>query len=171
MTTNAAKQSVALFNTDRDGLPHHFLLPGKMHCATEPTLVTTVLGSCVAVCLFDRRHGVGGINHFLLPRMAGNRRSLRYGDVAIDRLFEALVALGAKPAALEAKIFGGAEVLHNSASDRHIGMHNADIAVERLDALGIPIIARRTGGRNGLAIRLFTNSGKVLVRQIGSLLA
>jgi chemotaxis protein CheD len=162
-----ATKSQAVFSPNRSGLPHVFLLPGGMHCATEPTLVTTVLGSCVAVCLLDRRRGLGGINHFLLPR-GGGQISLRYGDVAIDKLVEELVELGAKRDALEAKLFGGAAVLHTTAGDLHVGLQNIDLAVERLDAHRIPIIARRTGGTSGVAIRLFTKSGRVLVRQIAS---
>jgi chemotaxis protein CheD len=156
-----------LFTADRSGLPHVFLLPGGIHCATEPTLVTTVLGSCVAVCLLDRQRGLGGINHFLLPR-GGGPANLRYGDASIDKLVEELVALGASRAALEAKLFGGAAVLHTHAPDLHVGIQNIDMALERLGAHGIPIIARRTGGTTGVAIRLFTKSGKVLVRQIAS---
>jgi chemotaxis protein CheD len=159
----------AMFRTLRSGLPHVFLLPGGMHCAADPTLVTTVLGSCVAVCLLDRRCGLGGINHFLLPRGgSGDEASLRYGDIAIDRLVDALIDLGAKQAALVAKIFGGAAVLHTNAPDLNVGVQNIDMAVERLQAHGIPIVARRTGGTNGVAIRLFTKSGRVLVRQIAS---
>jgi chemotaxis protein CheD len=164
MSKRPAKR--ALFERDRGGLPHVFLLPGGMHCAAEPTLVTTVLGSCVAVCLLDRRRGLGGINHFLLPYGGAAQSSLRYGDVAIDRLVEELVGLGAKPSALEAKIFGGAAVLLTNTPDLNVGSKNIDVAIERLQAHGIPIVARRTGGNSGVAIRLFTKSGRVLVRQI-----
>ena len=167
MTGQRLARTRAVFSSDRSGLPHVFLLPGGMHCAAEPTLVTTVLGSCVAVCLLDRRRSLGGINHFLLPRGAG-QASLRYGDVAIDKLVEELVGIGAKHAALEAKVFGGAAVLHTKAHDLHVGIQNINVAIERLEALGIPIVARRTGGTSGVAIRLFTKSGRVLVRQIAS---
>jgi chemotaxis protein CheD len=153
------------FGASRGGLPHFFLLPGGIHCADKPTLVTTVLGSCVAVCLLDRSRGLGGINHFLLPRGGPNPR---YGDVAIDRLIDQLVKLGAKAAAFEAKVFGGAAVLQPSASDFNVGLQNIDVALERLEHHRIPIVASRIGGKTGMAIRLFTKSGRVLVRQIES---
>jgi chemotaxis protein CheD len=165
--TRSDARTTSLFQPPRNGLPHVYLLPGGLHCAAEPTLVTTVLGSCVAVCLIDRARGLGGINHFLLPR-GSDQSSLRYGDVAIDHLVDGLMALGAKFATLEAKIFGGAAVLQLSQSDFNVGLQNIDVALERLEHHRIPIIASRIGGTTGLAIRLFTKSGRVLVRQIAS---
>jgi chemotaxis protein CheD len=168
MIAAATEKGRSLFGADRSGLPHVFLLPGTMHCAAEPTLVTTVLGSCVAVCLTDRARRLSGINHYLLPGSGGSRRGLRYGGVAINRLVETMLDLGAERDALEAKIFGGAAVLHTNTPDNNIGTQNIDEAVDRLKALNIPIVARRTGGKNGLAVRLFTRTGKVLVRQIAA---
>lgn len=150
------------------GLPRVFLLPGGMHCATEPSIVTTVLGSCVAVCLSDRSRRCSGINHYVLPRCGGDEFNLRYGDVAIDGLVEEMLRLGCAMADLEAKIFGGAAVLATATPDNNIGTQNVDIAVERLQGFGIPIVARRTGGRSGMSLRLLTRSGDVLVRRVGS---
>jgi chemotaxis protein CheD len=145
-----------------------YLLPGALHCEPEPSVVTTVLGSCVAVCLSDRGRQLSGINHFVLPRSGGDPANLRYGDVSIDRLVEAMLRLGGVQRELEAKLFGGAAVLSTNAPYKDIGTQNVEIAVERLASLGIPIVARRTGGKTGMAIRLFTHSGEVHVRRIGS---
>lgn len=144
-----------------------YLLPGALHCEPEPCVVTTVLGSCVAVCLSDRARQLSGINHFVLPRRGGEQASLRYGDVAIDGLIEAMLRCGCALANLEAKVFGGAAVLPTNTSYNNIGTQNVEIAVERLAALAIPIVGRRTGGKSGMAIRLFTESGEVHVRRIG----
>jgi chemotaxis protein CheD len=169
MTASPAPRS--LFGRDESGLPRIFLLPGTMHCTPASVLVTTVLGSCVAVCLSDRQRRFSGINHFLLPNNIGGRRSLRYGDVAIDRLLAAMLEFGARLGDLEAKVFGGAAVLHTNTPDHNVGTQNIAIAVERLKALDIPIVGRRTGGKNGLAVRLYTQSGDVLVRRIDAAVA
>jgi chemotaxis protein CheD len=149
------------------GLPHVFLVAGRLHCSPQPTLVTTVLGSCVAVCLWDRVRGVGGINHFMLPHSTGEK-TLRYGDVATDSLVRAMFDLDCRIENIEAKVFGGAIVLPTGCHDWHVGMRNAEAAVARLAAFRIPIVARRTGGHEGLSVKLFTASGDVLVRRIQS---
>jgi chemotaxis protein CheD len=148
-------------------LPQLFLLPGAMHCSDKTSLVTTVLGSCVAVVLWDRARGVSGINHFLLPNGNGDQ-SLRYGDVAIDRLVVAMRRLDCRIDGIEAKVFGGAAVLPMNNPENNVGTRNVDVALARLQTLGIPIVARRTGGKSGLSVRLFTATGEVLIRRVAS---
>lgn len=140
-----------------------YLLPGTLHCAAEPTVVTTVLGSCVAVCLWHPARRVAGINHFLLP---SGEHSLRYGDIAIPALVEEMLRRGCHLHGIEAKVFGGAAVLRGEPSAHDIGPKNIDMAVEHLAHLGIPVVAQRTGGRSGLSLRLFTATGEVLVRSV-----
>lgn len=142
------------------------LLPGTLHCASRPTEVMTVLGSCVAVCLIDRGRAIGGMNHFVLPVSDTTHTGLRYGDVAIDVLVEHMRRLGSCAAALEAKIFGGADVLAKTARGISVGARNVAAAEERLAQHGIPIVARRTGETGGYLIRLLTDSGDVLVRPL-----
>jgi chemotaxis protein CheD len=148
-------------------LPHVFLYPGTMHCATKPSLVTTVLGSCVAVCLIDRASQLSGINHFLLP-LGRDASSLRHGGSAIAMLLEEMLRLGARPETIEAKIFGGAAVLPVNNSGDAVGAKNVAVALKCLRALDIEVVARRTGGKNGMLIRLFTATGDVLVRRVAS---
>jgi chemotaxis protein CheD len=161
--TDQTPEATTWFRIFRSGLPQVFLMPGELYCATEPTVVTTVLGSCVAVCLIDRKAGLGGINHFLLPRGGA---SPRYGVFAIDHLIGECRNLGVRHATLEAKVFGGAAVLQPSASDFNVGLQNIDVALARLEHHRIPIVASRIGGTTGLAIRLFTGTGRVLVKRI-----
>jgi chemotaxis protein CheD len=168
--TESVSARTSLRGARTAGLPHVFLLAGEMLCTAEPMLVTTVLGSCVAVCLFDRARGLGGINHFLLPR-GSDRSNLRYGNVAIDNLVDGLIGLGAEQATLEAKMFGGAAVLLPDTSNFNVGLQNIDVALERLERYRIPIIASRIGGKTGLTIRLFTRTGRVLVRQFAPMTA
>lgn len=157
-------------NGDDPERRHVYLPPGALCCLAEPGVVTTVLGSCVAVCLWDSARGIAGINHFVLPVSDSETPCLRYGNFSIARLVEAMLELGADFEALSAKVFGGAAVLPQSmeaaSGGKHVGAHNVDFAMARLEELGIPIIARRTGGNVGLNVQLFTETGEVLVRSI-----
>src|SRR5258706_10049652 len=81
-----------------------FLVPGAVHCSAAPGLVTTVLGSCVGVCLWDPLRRVGGMNHYVLPLSPADDRTPRYGDVAIERLIEAMARLGCRVGDLVAKL-------------------------------------------------------------------
>ncbi len=145
-----------------------FLPPAAVHCTAVPSRVTTILGSCVAVCLWDRVRRMGGINHYVLPHRRDDSPSLRFGDVAIARLLEEMRQLGCNPGSLRAKVFGGAAVLPYASGGDPVGDQNVRVALDRLHAHGIPVIARQTGGRSGLLIRMFTESGEVLVRRVAA---
>ena len=87
---------------------------GGVHASAEPTVITTLLGSCVAVCLWDARPGVGGMNHFMLPEGSAHGptdEATRFGVHAMDRLVGEMVKLGGVPTRFVAKVFGGASVL------------------------------------------------------------
>lgn len=143
-----------------------FLPPGTVCCRDQPTVLVTILGSCVAVCLWDRIRRVGGMNHFLLPRCGSAPRSARYGDVAFIRLLARMEQLGCRAADLRAKVFGGAAVLPIGAHRDTVGTQNVTLALEILRLHGIPVIARRTGGKRGLYLRLHTGTGRVMVREL-----
>lgn len=142
-----------------------FLPPGTLYGAAAPALVTTILGSCIAICLWDRRHHVGGMNHYVLPGGRGSD-SLRYGDVAMARLVERMTGLGCRVEDLRAKIFGGATVLSFGAAEGTVGHRNLQMALNGLRHYGVPVVARRTGGMTGLFIRFHTASGEVMVRAL-----
>jgi len=95
-----------------------FLSPGEIICASEPTLVTTVLGSCVSVTLWDRDRRVGGLNHFVLPKGGA---SSRYGDTAMAELLEGVLSLGAHLRSLEAKVESANGVLPTSGEGNYTG--------------------------------------------------
>lgn len=137
-----------------------FLSPGEVFGAAEPTLVTTVLGSCVAVTLWDKNRQVGGINHFVLPR---GGESARYGETAILALLENVIGLGAHLRSLEAKVFGGAAVLPTS-GEGSVGAANVAYALGELSRRGIPVVARRTGGERGRLLMFNTETGDAFVR-------
>ncbi|MDR3515678.1 MAG: chemotaxis protein CheD [Azospirillaceae bacterium] len=140
--------------------------PESIFCSSTPTVVTTVLGSCVSICLWDRVLRVGGINHFLLPQTLQEGSPLRYGESSCDQLVRDMVALGCRVDSLEAKVFGGAAVLFGLTPETSVGTRNVEIALARLQFHRIPVRARRTGGERGLWVQLITDSFDVLVRPV-----
>ena len=134
-----------------------------MFASAQPAEVTTILGSCVAVCFWDRYLGIGGINHYMRPTWNGMElASPKYGNIAIERLIERLEQLGAQKKNLVAKVFGGGEVISVSSGIMHIGERNVMVAEQLLAELGIPIMSRSTGGHNGRKIIYNTHTGEAL---------
>ena len=149
--------------------PSVYLFPGQIFISGESTLVSTILGSCVAVCLWDRERSVGGMNHFLLPLNPSRNGSsdARYGDTAMSRLVDTMVERGAAVHRLVAKIVGGACVIARL-EERHdsIGEQNVIVAREFLSKLGIPVAAEQTGGRRGRKLFFHTGNGSAYVKDI-----
>ncbi len=145
-----------------------YLHPGQIFVSPEPAEVTTVLGSCIAVCVFDRVLRCGGANHYLLPQWAGDGpSSARFGNVAVRRLVDRMLGLGCRKQDLEAKVFGGActvEALHRS--NGHLGTQNAEVAVTTLRQEGVAVVADDVGGRRGRRLVFRTDTGVALVRLI-----
>ncbi|GAB2175408.1 chemotaxis protein CheD [Dongia sp. agr-C8] len=137
-----------------------FLSPGEVICRAGPALVTTVLGSCVSVTLWDKDRGIGGLNHFVLPR---GGTSSRYGDTAMLELLEGVLDLGAHLRSLEAKVFGGAAVLPVG-GEGTVGASNVAFALGELARRGIPVAGRRTGGQRGRLLMFNTGTGEAFVR-------
>ena len=145
-----------------------FLQPGQLHAASAPTTITTILASCVAVCLFDPVRGVGGMNHFLLPHALSDESApARFGVSATQLLIERLVRMGSSVRDLKAKVFGGAAVIEALASSRDrmpLGESNARCAFELLAQAGIPVIASNVGGTRGRKIIFRTEDGSALMK-------
>jgi chemotaxis protein CheD len=141
------------------------LMQGDIHFTADPKVLVTVLGSCVAVCLWDKLHGIGGMNHFVLPNDRNGEKSTRYGDVAIDELEAGLLRLGCRISDLQAKVFGGAAVLPFGGGQT-VGQNNVQLALDRLRRDHIRITAQRTGGTLGQQIRFHTRTGEAFVRYI-----
>lgn len=145
-----------------------FLSPGEVHCSGDEAVVSTILGSCVAVCLWDKHKRLGGMNHFLLPRHGISPPTTRYGDVAFASLLAEIQRMGAKLGDVRAKLFGGAAVLPFGNHAETVGTQNVAVALEALRQHQIPLLARRTGGQRGLFIRFHTAIGRVMVRELAS---
>jgi chemotaxis protein CheD len=141
------------------------LMQGDVYYGTEPIVLVTILGSCVAVCLWDRVRAFGGMNHYVLPSDPRGEKSARYGDVAVDELVAGLLGLGCRNADLQAKVFGGAAVLP-FAGGESVGSSNVRLALRRLRYHHIPITAQRTGGIFGQQIKFHTRTGEVFFRYL-----
>ncbi|NDF59930.1 MAG: chemotaxis protein CheD, partial [Crocinitomicaceae bacterium] len=125
-------------------------------------MVDTVLGSCVAVCLFDQKLKIGGINHFMLPLWNGNGlASPKFGNIATEKLIEKMLKNGSSVKNLVAKVFGGANQMNSS---MNIGARNIEIAKEVLANHGISIIAENVGGNVGRKLKYHTGTGQVMMK-------
>ncbi len=147
-------------------LPSVYLHPGQLFVTIEPAAITTILGSCVAVCLWDTALGIGGINHYLLPTgLKTSTTALRYGNVAIERLLEKLARAGARPTSLRGKLFGGACVLDAMrGKETHLGDKNVEIARKTLSEAGIPVVASDVGGSRGRKLIYYPHDGSALIK-------
>ena len=143
-----------------------YLHAGQLYASDEPTEIVTILGSCVAVCLYDVTRAIGGVNHFMLPG-AGPSPSPRYAKDATDMLIGQLVALGARRSRLEAKLFGGAAVLKlGTDPKRDVGARNIEAARAELAIGRIPVVNEDVGGNRGRKLVFSTADGTALVRQV-----
>lgn len=142
-----------------------FINVGEIFVAVKPTEIVTVLGSCVAVCLFDRQEKIGGMNHYLVPLWNGNGlESPKFGNIAIPKLIDTMLSIGCNIKNIEAKIFGGANINITNHEHMMIGKKNVIIAKEILRRYEIPIVAEDTGGNSGRRIMLISDTGKILVK-------
>jgi chemotaxis protein CheD len=136
---------------------------GEVVVTASASVLTTILGSCVSVCLWDRCGRAGGMNHFVLPGRAEGEINARYGTVAMAVLMDGLLELGCRAEDLQAKVFGGAAVLPHR-EGRTVGSSNVDTALAYLRAARVPVVAQRTGGLLGQHIRFDTGDGNVMFR-------
>lgn len=143
------------------------VIQGEYKTASDPGVtLTTVLGSCVAVCLFDARLGVGGMNHYLLAEsQASEGLNLKYGIHAMELLVNGLLKLGASRGRMQAKIFGGGNMTGRFAD---IGPRNVEFALKFLSEEGFPILARDVGGSLARRLNFHPATGQARVLRPGS---
>jgi chemotaxis protein CheD len=147
-------------------ISRHFLLPSTLFASADEYVIDTILGSCVAVCLFDQRLKIGGINHYMLPLWNGDGLSTpKYGNVANEVLFERMLALGSQQKDLIAKVFGGANQMGAAIN---VGERNVVIAIEQMQRYKIPVKAESLGGQIGRKIRFNNRTGEVLMKFLSS---
>lgn len=145
------------------------LLPGQYLASANETVIVTVLGSCVAACLYDSVAGVFGMNHFMLPGGTGQAsKSMRYGAYAMEVLLNEMFKLGARRERLQAKIVGGAAVLPDMKL-LNVGARNAAFVVDYLNTEGISILSADLEGQYARKVYLYGATGRVRVRQLRAL--
>lgn len=145
-------------------LNKHFLFPGTLFANPLEYQISTVLGSCVAVCLWDHAARRGGMNHMMLPLWNGEGLATpKYGNIAMERLMSKMLSIGCRHEHLVAKVFGGANVSGTGMEVFMIGDRNILLAFQMLEDFRIPVVAKDVGGRVGRKIIMNSESGVVMV--------
>jgi chemotaxis protein CheD len=146
-------------------LRKHIIFPGQFIITSVPMLISTVLGSCVSVCLWDRETKVAGMNHYLLPGTidddAGNSNR---GLMSIRMLIRSMINRRIDLRNVEAKVFGGCNSLYRNNDLFKVGEHNVSIALDLLREYNIQVTAQHVGGQYGRKIVFNTSTGKVKMR-------
>lgn len=168
------EQSATNFYFDKNFNSHAVkLLPGEYYVTDKDLLLVTVLGSCVAACIRDSYSGIGGMNHFMLPDSGGDasgplNASARYGTYAMEILINQLLKLGARRNNLEAKVFGGGNVL-DGLTVANVGQRNADFVLKFLQTEKIRIVAQDLVDIFPRKVYFFPKTSKVMVKKLRNL--
>ncbi|WP_334190421.1 chemoreceptor glutamine deamidase CheD [Noviherbaspirillum sp.] len=149
------------------------ILPGEYYYTCKDMVIVTVLGSCVSACIRDRVSGIGGMNHFMLPDGGSDAdspvsASMRYGTYAMEVLINDLLKAGARRENLEAKVFGGGNVLRGFVAI-NVGERNANFVREYLRAENIRTMAEDLNDIYPRKVYYFPRTGKVLVKKLKQL--
>jgi chemotaxis protein CheD len=144
---------------------------GELAVSSVPgdVLVSVGLGSCIGLALLDRRLGIAGLAHIVLPQSQApmNENPNKFADLAVPQLVAELTELGARHIRLEAVLVGGASMFSVSSASLEVGQRNDAAVREALAARRIPVVAEATGGSRGRTIRVDVASGAVTVREAG----
>lgn len=145
------------------------VLPGEHYVSTAgQEMIVTVLGSCVAACVWDPRLRIGGMNHFMLPESGADslvpvNKAMRFGNFAMEQLINDVLGRGGRRESLEIKVFGGGNVLAGlSGGGVPIGDRNAQFVRDYLKEEGYRITAEDLGGPHPRRIHFFPRLGKVI---------
>ena len=150
---------------------HHFqcnavkVLPGEYFVARGPLAIMTLLGSCIAACLWDSRMRVGGMNHFMLPEGDAGDSSGRYGSYAMELLINEMMKLGARRETLQAKIFGGGQVMANFTT-LNVGERNARFVRDYLATERIPVVSEDVLDIYPRKVVFFPVTGQAMVKRL-----
>ncbi len=150
---------------------HHFqydavkVLPGEYFVSNEEIVIMTVLGSCIAACIWDGKARVGGMNHFMLPDGEGGDGSGRYGSFAMELLINEMLKLGARRETMQAKIFGGGQVMAGFTT-MNVGERNTKFVIDYLATERIPIVSQDVLDIHPRKVCFFPTSGKALVKRL-----
>ena len=143
---------------------------GATSVSNSPNILRTIIGSCVAICLYDSKQKIGGLSHIMLPTSQLNSSfKKKYADTAIPILVKELEMSGVKKGNMVAKLVGGASMFNLSENSKmsKIGRDNVSKVTEILNQYDIKIIARDVGGNNGRTIDFFLENGDIKIKSIG----
>ena len=139
---------------------------GELYAAAEPTVIYTLLGSCVAVCIYDKKNRIGGMNHIFLPGNKEASLSTRYGENAIKYLIEEISRLGGERKNLTAKAFGGAHVIPGISREFGVGSKIVDFVIDYLKKEKIKIVSQDLGGTKARKVFFHSDTGMAFVKQV-----
>lgn len=148
---------------------HIFMKPGELYVLETPAVISTILGSCVAVTIFNRRLKVGGICHALLPMCPANNghERFRYVDSAVAYMLRKFGQIGVRRDEMEVKLLGGADVLdRTNGSAISVGQKNVESALEIMRNEDIRLAVSDVGGKLGRKVHFYTDTGRVLLKRI-----
>jgi chemotaxis protein CheD len=144
---------------------------GELAVSSESghVLVSLGLGSCIGLALIDRRMGIAGLAHIVLPQSTGHGTDnpRKFADLAVPEMLSELEAVGARKVRLEAVLVGGASMFAVSAASLEVGQRNEAAVRELLKGLRLPVVAAATGGTRGRTIRVDVETSTVTVREAG----
>ena len=140
------------------------VLPGEYYVTGDDLVVMTVLGSCIAACIWDPRVRVGGMNHFMLPE-GGTDSGGRYGSYAMELLINELMKQGARRETMQAKIFGGGQVM-SSFTTMNVGERNTKFVLDYLQTERIAVVSKDVLDIHPRKVCFFANTGKAMVKRL-----
>jgi chemotaxis protein CheD len=150
---------------------HHFqydavkVLPGEYFVSTEDLVIMTVLGSCISACIWDGKVRAGGMNHFMLPDGDGSDGAGRYGSYAMELLINEMLKKGARRESMQAKIFGGAQVMAGFTT-MNVGERNTKFVLDYLSTERIPVVSQDVLDIHPRKVCFFPVTGKALVKRL-----
>jgi chemotaxis protein CheD len=150
---------------------HHFqydavkVLPGEYFVASDDLMIMTVLGSCISACIWDTRARAGGMNHFMLPDGDSADGGGRYGSYAMELLINQMLKMGARRETMQAKVFGGAQVMAGFTS-MNVGERNTKFVLDYLSTERIPVVSQDVLDIHPRKVCFFPVTGKALVKRL-----
>jgi len=140
------------------------VLPGEYYVSDEDVVIMTVLGSCIAACIWDSRLRIGGMNHFMLPE-GGADASGRYGSYAMELLVNELIKRGSTREYMQAKVFGGGAVISGMTS-LNVGERNTQFVLDYLATERIPVVSKDVMDIYPRKVVFFPITGKAMVKRL-----
>lgn len=150
------------------------IIPGEFYITRHSEMITTVLGSCISVCVYDLEEGIGGMNHFMLPGLGSEGISNdwhvngcgRYGDLAMKNLLNGMLKHGAKRQNLKIKVFGGGQILRSKGD---VGGRNIEFINEYIAHKNLVVTGMNVGDDLPRKVNFYPQSGKVMVKKLEAL--